>query len=139
MRERIKNKENYSNKTTTRKSLMSRFKALFIKFLLRFVALSVFSVVLFKFVPVPFTPLMVIRIIENITTDKDAVFSHDWEPIEDISLNLQKAVISSEDGLFLHHKGFDFYAIQKGFNYALCVDGKNELIESDYHHPKKKG
>jgi N4-(beta-N-acetylglucosaminyl)-L-asparaginase len=30
------------------------------------------------------------------------------------------------------------YAIQKGFNYALCVDGKNELIESDYHYPQKK-
>lgn len=116
MRERIKNKENYSNKTTTRKSLMSRFKALFIKFLLRFVALSIFSVVVFKFVPVPFTPLMVIRIIENITTDKDAVFSHDWEPIEDISLNLQKAVISSEDGLFLQHNGFDFGAMQKAFS-----------------------
>jgi monofunctional biosynthetic peptidoglycan transglycosylase len=33
--------------------------------------------------------------------------------IENISVNLQKAVIASEDGSFLIHNGFDFKAMQK--------------------------
>ena len=41
--------------------------------------------------------------------------SHDWEPLENISVNLQKAVIASEDGTFLKHNGFDFKAMQKAF------------------------
>jgi monofunctional biosynthetic peptidoglycan transglycosylase len=32
---------------------------------------------------------------------KENSFSHDWESIENISVNLQKAVIASEDGSFL--------------------------------------
>lgn len=80
-----------------------------------FFGLSVGLVVFFKFVPVPFTPLMGIRIIENKLDKKTIYFEHNWEPIENISMNLQKAVISSEDGTFLHHHGFDFSAMQKAF------------------------
>jgi monofunctional biosynthetic peptidoglycan transglycosylase len=39
--------------------------------------------------------------------------SADWESIDNISVNLQKAVIASEDGSFLIHNGFDFKAMQK--------------------------
>lgn len=81
--------------------------------MLWFFGLSIFFVVLFKFVPVPFTPLMAVRVIESKTSDKEAIFSHDWEPLENISMNLQKAVIASEDGNFMKHSGFDFIAIQK--------------------------
>lgn len=80
-----------------------------------FFGLSVGLVVFFKFVPVPFTPLMGIRIIENKLDKKPIYFEHNWEPIENISMNLQKAVIASEDGTFLHHHGFDFSAMQKAF------------------------
>lgn len=72
-------------------------------------------VLLFKFVPVPFTPLMAIRIIENKLDDKEIIYSHDWVSIEEISTNLQKAVIASEDGNFLTHSGFDMKAIEKAF------------------------
>jgi monofunctional biosynthetic peptidoglycan transglycosylase len=78
-----------------------------------FIAISVFSVILFRFIPVPFTPLMMSRGITNITNGNELEFSHDWEPIEKISPNLQKAVIASEDANFLTHHGFDFEAIQK--------------------------
>lgn len=85
------------------------------KVVLLFLGISLFFVVVFKFVPVPFTPLMVIRAIENKIAGKENHFSHDWEPIENISLNLQKAVIASEDGTFLSHNGFDFKAMQKAY------------------------
>ena len=96
-------------------SFMSKLTRFLFKALLWFFGLSLFFVVLFKFVPVPFTPLMVIRAIENKTAGKEVFFSHDWEPIENISMNLQKAVIASEDGTFLKHNGFDFVAMQKAY------------------------
>jgi monofunctional biosynthetic peptidoglycan transglycosylase len=58
---------------------------------------------------------MGMRALEHNEEGKDMVCSHDWVPIEEISLNLQKAVIASEDGRFLEHSGFDFEAMQKAF------------------------
>lgn len=101
--------------TKNSETFISKVKHFLFKAMLWFFGLSVFSVVLFKFVPVPFTPLMVIRVIENKLDGKEIYFSHDWEPIENISNNLQKAVIASEDGTFLKHNGFDFTAMQKAF------------------------
>lgn len=80
-----------------------------------FFGLSLFLVVLFKFVPVPFTPLMITRLIDKKLDGKEMEHSHDWVPLEKISPNLQKAVIASEDGMFLIHNGFDFSAMQKAF------------------------
>ncbi|WP_295338040.1 monofunctional biosynthetic peptidoglycan transglycosylase [Flavobacterium sp.] len=85
------------------------------KAMLWFFAISILLVIVFKWVPIPFTPLMAIRALENKWDGKDAVLSHDWVPLEEISPNLQKAVIASEDGNFLNHYGFDFQAMQKAF------------------------
>lgn len=84
-----------------------------LKSLLWFFGITLFLVIIFKWVPVPFTPLMGIRAIENKTVGKEAVCQHDWVPLESISKNMQRAVIASEDGTFLRHNGFDFIAIQK--------------------------
>ena len=86
------------------------------KAMLWFFGFSILSVIIFKWVPIPFTPLMVTRIIEFKLEGEDAIYSHKWVPLEDISPNLQKAVIASEDGNFLKHNGFDFEAMQKAFN-----------------------
>ena len=96
-------------------SFMNKLRQIVFKMMLWFIGISLFLVVFFKFAPVPFTPLMVIRVIENKLAGKEIYFSHDWEPIENISVNLQKAVIASEDGTFLVHNGFDFVAMQKAY------------------------
>jgi monofunctional biosynthetic peptidoglycan transglycosylase len=83
--------------------------------MLWFFGISIILVILFKWIPVPITPLMVTRAIENKLDGKEAFLNHDWEPLENISSNLQKAVIASEDGYFLKHHGFDFKAMQKAF------------------------
>ncbi len=93
--------------------MFKKIKRIIWKTFLWFNIISLFLVLLFKFVPVPFTPLMGIRMIEQKTDGKEIIYSHDWVPIEEISQNLQKAVIASEDGNFLTHNGFDFKAIQK--------------------------
>lgn len=79
------------------------------KILLGLFLFSIFIVVVYKWVPVPYTPLMAIRYFEN----PEEKIEHDWVPIEDISRHLQLAVITSEDQNFVKHKGFDFEAIKK--------------------------
>ncbi|MBF8149154.1 monofunctional biosynthetic peptidoglycan transglycosylase [Winogradskyella sp. F6397] len=94
---------------------MKRILRLFIKLFLWFIVLSVGLVVVFKYVPVPFTPLMVMRYVEN--TDETKTWKHNWVPINDISKNIQLAVICSEDQKFLTHNGFDIEAIEKAYEY----------------------
>jgi monofunctional biosynthetic peptidoglycan transglycosylase len=93
--------------------MLKKITRILFKILIWFVGISLFFVVLFKFVPVPFTPLMVSRAVENKLAGKEMFCNHEWVPIENISKNLQKAVIASEDGTFLIHHGFDFSAMQK--------------------------
>jgi monofunctional glycosyltransferase len=90
-----------------------KVKRFLFKAFIWFNIISIVLVLLFKFVPVPFTPLMIARSIEQKMAGKEMVCSHDWVPLEDISMNLQKAVVASEDGMFLKHNGFDFSAMNK--------------------------
>lgn len=99
----------------TNQTFFQKLKRFIWKAMLWFFGLSILSVIVFKWVPVPFTPLMITRAIDQKIDGKEMTCSHDWEPIENISTNLQKAVIASEDGNFLKHSGFDFTAMQKAF------------------------
>ncbi|WP_179318671.1 monofunctional biosynthetic peptidoglycan transglycosylase [Winogradskyella helgolandensis] len=92
---------------------MKRLFRFLVKLLIWFAILSVSLVVLFKYVPVPVTPLMVIRYVES--TDEEKSWKHNWVPIEHISKNIQLAVICSEDQKFLEHNGFDIEAIEKAY------------------------
>ena len=65
------------------------------KALLIFFAVSILSVLLFRWIPIPFTPLMGIRLIEQLVEGKSLKCSKDWEPIENISPNLPLAVVCS--------------------------------------------
>ena len=57
---------------------------------------------------------MVIKNTEQTSTNKSG-WEHDWVPIEEISINVQLAVICSEDQNFLKHHGFDVKAIEKAY------------------------
>lgn len=82
-----------------------------------FIVFSVVIVVLFKWIPVPVTPLMVIRYFEQPNTQEKVMWKHDWVSINNISKNLQLAVICSEDQNFLKHHGFDVKAIEKAIEH----------------------
>ncbi|MDR3340365.1 MAG: monofunctional biosynthetic peptidoglycan transglycosylase [Candidatus Symbiothrix sp.] len=74
--------------------------------------LSLFSVLLFKYVPVYYTPLMLIRSVEQVKAGKKIHIAHRWIPLSEISQNLVQAVVASEDNLFLVHDGFSFEQIE---------------------------
>ena len=92
---------------------MKKFlKFLFIKLPLALILLSVLQVLILKWVPVWVTPIMISRSIEY-RSDPDFHTVKDWCPIERISPELMKAVITSEDNLFCEHHGFDRKAIKQ--------------------------
>ena len=86
-----------------------------LKFFLGFILLSVVLILFFRWVPVPITPLMVIRCIEQKADGKEIKLSKSWKPLAEISPNLQLAVVCTEYQNFLKHRGFDFEAIEKAW------------------------
>jgi monofunctional biosynthetic peptidoglycan transglycosylase len=55
-----------------------------------------------------------------------------WMPIEQISPNLQRAVLAGEDARFFEHKGFDWESIQKAWDEAVKEGEKEAKEEGDY-------
>lgn len=92
-----------------------------------FFASTILSVVLLRFLPVWVTPLMVIRCFEQVKEGRDLKWSHDWEPLENISPSLPVAVIASEDARFLDHHGFDYDAIEKAAKRNIQHPEKRKL------------
>lgn len=86
------------------------------KVLLWFFGLSIGLVIVYRFVPVPITPLMVIRLIEQgADENREMKLRKDWVPMDQISHHAAQAVYASEDQKFLEHHGFDFDAMQKAW------------------------
>ena len=73
------------------------------------VAGPVVAVILYRFIPPPVTPLMVIRAVEGRGLD------HRWRSMDKISPTLSRALIAAEDAKFCDHRGFDFEALQKAY------------------------
>lgn len=74
------------------------------------VQLFLLLIILYRILPVPVTPLMLIR---------DAEINKKWIPLEKMSRHIPIAVITSEDPHFTDHKGFDFSAIKESVSQNL--------------------
>jgi monofunctional biosynthetic peptidoglycan transglycosylase len=74
-----------------------------------FLMISVLWTAIYAVVPVPLTPLMVIRLAEGYG------FSKDWVSYGRISPNLARAAIASEDSGFCAHHGFEWEAIRNAW------------------------
>jgi monofunctional biosynthetic peptidoglycan transglycosylase len=73
----------------------------------------VILLVLYRVVPPPITPLMVIRLFEGEGNNKE------WTPLEEMQPSLPKLVIAAEDNTFCSHWGFDIEAYQAQLEKSL--------------------
>ena len=72
----------------------------------------------FRFIPVPFSAYIAQQKIGHLLQlDFSYSIKYDWVSLDEISPNMQLAVIAAEDQKFPHHWGFDFEAIQKAFKF----------------------
>ncbi|MDR3267654.1 MAG: monofunctional biosynthetic peptidoglycan transglycosylase [Tannerella sp.] len=76
---------------------------------------SIATVLVYKYVPIHYTPLMLIRLFEPDGTDR---IEHQWVSIKQISQPVIQAVVASEDNLFMEHSGFDRSQINKALEEA---------------------
>jgi len=73
---------------------------------------------LYRAVPPPLTPLMLIR---------GGSFQYDWVPMKQIAPVLARSVLTAEDENFCNHHGFDAEAIQKALENYLDDDEERTL------------
>ena len=78
---------------------------------------SILSVLLFKYVMVPFTPLMISRAAEHVIDGNSPKLKKTWVPLDEMSSEMPLAAMCDEDGNFLNHNGFDFDAMKKAWEY----------------------
>jgi monofunctional biosynthetic peptidoglycan transglycosylase len=97
---------------------------IFLKVTLWFLGLSIFSVILFRFVPIPVTPLMLIRCVEQKADGKEMQLQKDWVSLDKVSSAMPLAAIAAEDQNFEEHFGFDIKAIEKAEKYNEKHKGK---------------
>ena len=95
------------------KSMFRKILRILRKLIIIFFASTLLVVILYRFVPVVVTPLMVIRTVGQVFSGEKITWHHDWESRTHISNNLKRAVIASEDQRFFEHWGFDTDQIQK--------------------------
>ncbi len=91
-----------------------------LKVLLGFLVISFVSTLIFRFVPIPITPLMIIRYFEM----EDGKIDKDWKSLDEIGKNMPLAVVTAEDQKFAEHFGFDMEAIEKAMKYNEKHKGK---------------
>lgn len=65
---------------------------------------------LYRFVPPPATPLMLVRAIQGHGIEQE------WVRLDAVSPHVIAAVIASEDNLFCSHEGFDWTAMRQAFD-----------------------
>lgn len=92
--------------------MLKKIKRFTLLLVIAFCTISTSWVLLYKWVPVKWTPLMLKRTIQNIEV-KDYKNSRTWVDIENISPVMVRAVMASEDGRFMEHRGFDLQELRK--------------------------
>lgn len=98
-----------------------------LKIFLWFFIVSIISTIFFRWIPVPFTPFMLLQCVEQmVDAHREIKLKKDWVPLYEISPELQLAVVCSEDQNFLDHYGFDFDAIEKA-------------VKHNKNHKRKRG
>lgn len=118
-----KKNKNENNRSVFGKILRFFRKLLKWAFILFFVS-SVLAVIVYRWVPVKYTPLMFIRYMERKSEGGSPRIEHEWVPLEEMSPNMPLAVWASEDQNFFNHWGFDFTAIGQAIQEA--EDGKRQ-------------
>ncbi len=104
--------------------MLKKIFRVLLKTALWFIAISIISVIVYRFVPIPVTPLMLIRCVEQKWDGKEMKLKKDWVSLDKISSAMPLAVIAAEDQKFEEHFGFDLEAIRKAENYNKKHQGK---------------
>ncbi len=111
-------KSKSKSKPRPKKGKKSSWKSLVCKILkwtgivvLAFMAISILTVIAYRFINPPITPLMISRSLEGVKPRA----KRQWVPFEQIPQSMVEAVVASEDNKFIKHHGFDFGEMREAY------------------------
>lgn len=88
----------------------------FMWILIFFFGSTIAATLFYRYSEVPLSPLMVIRLGEQLKDGMQLKLAHHWVPLDSINPCLVQAVVASEDQNFMKHHGFDVEAIEKAMD-----------------------
>jgi monofunctional biosynthetic peptidoglycan transglycosylase len=94
---------------------MKKILKLLLWIIIAFFVLSIGTTIVYRFYPVPVSPLMLIRLCQQMADGRQLKLAHRWVPMDSIHPSLPQAVWASEDQNFFRHSGFDLDAIEKAW------------------------
>ncbi len=106
------------------KKILIKTWKVFLYFLLFYFGTSILTVIAYRFINPPVTPLMMIRLVEQAYNGQTIKLTKEWISLDEMSAGLPQAVVAAEDNMFMEHSGFDFEAIQKAKEYNQKKKGK---------------
>jgi monofunctional biosynthetic peptidoglycan transglycosylase len=104
-----------------------------------FLVSTVAVVIVYRFVPPPLTPLMVLRLWDQFRAGDPLTLKKDWTPLEEMSPWMPAAVLTAEDQRFYDHNGFDFESIQKARKHNERVRARAERLEASGRNTVRAG
>lgn len=92
---------------------MKRLRDIFLLYIPTvFLLLSLSWVLIYRWIPVKWTPLMLVRTIEN--RDVEGYENkQNWVPLESVNCFLVESILMAEDQRFFYHSGFDWVELAK--------------------------
>ncbi len=117
----------------SKRSIWNRIGVFLLTLVALFFLLTIGEVLLYKYLPVRLTPLMVIRQVEAHRAGTPLAIRKQWVTLDNISPELVRAVMASEDNLFLAHKGFSENglrnAVQEKINTGVVRHGGSTISQ----------
>jgi monofunctional biosynthetic peptidoglycan transglycosylase len=98
------------------KLIAKRFLKILMWCAISFFGSTMLAAIVYKWVPVGYTPLMLIRSAEY-CDDDSFLTQKKWVSIEHISPYMVQAAIAAEDNNFMKHNGFDWTAIERAIEH----------------------
>lgn len=113
----IKQKKKKATTKGKKRSIFRVFLSVLKWVVLLFFGSSLIFTLLFKFVNPPVTVFMVYQTMSRLAKGEEASLKKKWVDIEDISPRMIRAVIASEDNLFVSHWGIDTKAVKEAVDH----------------------
>lgn len=101
------------------KGKLVKLKSWLLKVFLLTWQFSFMLIILYRVIPVPITPLHVVRVFEQMAGSDEIRLNKSWRGIDYIGNNMIKATIVGEDLQFFEHLGFDFEQIYKAIENSI--------------------
>lgn len=93
------------------KIMLKRIKSILKSIYLLALQTTLLALIIYRVVPVAYTPLMMLRYIQNEDNERENGIQKIWKPLAELGKEVPLSALTGEDPKFASHFGFDFQQI----------------------------